>query len=53
MKSISKEEIEKILQNTDWQKFWDTVSENCQKEIEAYRVAEAKSRAVAHLHWFI
>lgn len=42
--SISKEEVDKILNSTDWQKYWSEVNENRSDEIEAYEKAIAMSR---------
>ncbi len=45
------EEVNKILQRTDWKEYWHTVSKNAQKEIDAYRVAAIRSYAKAHERW--
>lgn len=49
--TITKSQIEDILKRTDWDAFWDKVNADAQPEIEAYRQAEARSRARAAEHW--
>ncbi len=41
---LTGEEIQKILEQTDWTDFWQKVHEKSLPEIEAYRKAEALSR---------
>jgi hypothetical protein len=50
---ITATQIEAILRGTDWNAFWDKVAADAQPEIEAYRQAEARSRARAAEHWFL
>lgn len=50
--SVSAAEVEKILKNTDWNKFWEDVHKACEPELEAYRRAAARSAARAAMHWF-
>ena len=42
--NLTVEEIQKILDTTDWTGFWQQVHEKSLPEIEAYRKAEALSR---------
>jgi len=37
------EKIKRILAQTDWNKYWEEVSERVAKEVDAYEVARAKS----------
>ena len=50
---ITAAQIEAILKNTDWNDYWQRVDEQAAPEIEAYRQAEARSRARAAEHWFL
>ena len=43
--------IYRLIKETDWDKFWNTVTEKASDEIEAYRIARAKS--LAHVQTFI
>ena len=45
--------IKRILDNTDWKAYWDSVAKKCDPEIEAYRKARAASAAKAHEHWVV
>lgn len=49
--SISYYEIKEILNKTDWQKYWDDVMKDSEREIEAYRKAEAMSRKSNQKIW--
>lgn len=42
--SVSASDVQKILDRTDWQKYWSDVNEAASKEIEAYEKAEARSK---------
>jgi len=42
--SVSASDVQKILDRTDWQKYWSDVNEAASKEIEAYEQAEARSK---------
>ena len=44
MKEYCEVEVQTILKNIDWNKFWQDVNEKSLPEIEAYRKAEALSR---------
>ena len=57
MTALSQDEknefIKRILDNTDWKAYWDSVAKKCDPEIEAYRKARAASAAKAHEHWVV
>jgi hypothetical protein len=42
-KSEAIQTMNRFIQETDWNAFWDRVQERCAPEIEAYRQARAKS----------
>lgn len=46
---LTGEEIAKILANTNWKKFWQDVADESEPELEAYRIASAKSMANPHV----
>jgi len=45
--------IKECLEKTDWNAFWNDVADAASQEIEAYRQAEARSRARAAEHWLV
>jgi hypothetical protein len=48
--SVSREEVQRILDNTDWEAFWQRVHEACAPEIEAYRRASVLSLQNNHVY---
>jgi len=50
---ITSKDIQVMLENMDWEAHWRRVEEAIAPQIEAYRIARAKSYAQAKYHVFV
>lgn len=48
MKTVTKKRIKRILAETNWRAYWETVAKDTEPEIAAYAEARRKSLARAH-----
>ena len=46
-RSITPEELERMVKNTDWSRIFEEAAQKTYPEMEAYRQARAKSKATA------